>query len=186
MIPISKMTRRISARDLAYCGLLGAAALLLPVLFHLVRLGHVFMPMYLPLVTLPFFVRPLPAAVTAIMTPLISAVVTGMPPLYPPVAEIMGIEIASMAVIIGGIRSRWPRWNEWLVLIPTLLVGRVIYLGLVFFIANWIELPAGFMVSLSLLSGWPGIILMILVVPAIARMGRRSVGLDDGGRRPDR
>jgi len=65
-------------------------------------------------------------------------------------------------------------------------VGRVIYIGLVFFIANWIELPAGFMAGLSLLSGWPGIILMILVVPAIARMGRRSVGLDDGGRRPDR
>ncbi|MFO7652386.1 MAG: ECF transporter S component, partial [Candidatus Krumholzibacteriia bacterium] len=62
----------LSARELAFCGLFGAAALLLPVLFHVVHLGRLFMPMYLPLVALAFFVRPLPAAVTALMTPLLS------------------------------------------------------------------------------------------------------------------
>jgi len=68
------------SRDLARCGLFGAAALLLPVLFHLLHLGHVFMPMYLPLVALAFFASPTPAAVTALLTPLLSGAVTGMPP----------------------------------------------------------------------------------------------------------
>ncbi len=93
--------KRLDPRDLAYCGLFGAAALLLPVLFHLVHLGHVFMPMYLPLVTLAFLVRPLPAATTAAITPVLSGAVTGMPPLYPPIAAFMGIELAFMAALIA-------------------------------------------------------------------------------------
>ena len=40
-----RKTMPISPRELAFCGLLGACALLLPVLFHMVRAGHVFMPM---------------------------------------------------------------------------------------------------------------------------------------------
>ena len=80
----ANMTQRTSSRDLAYAGLFGAAALLLPVLFHLVHLGHIFLPMFLPLLALAFLVRPAPAAVTAAITPLLSAAVTGMPPWVPP------------------------------------------------------------------------------------------------------
>ena len=166
------MSRRLSPRELAYAGLFGAAALLLPVLFHIVHLGHVFMPMYLPLVTLPFFVRPLPAAVTALVTPLLSGAVTGMPPFFPPVAVFMALELAIMAALIAVVMQRWPRANEWLVLVPVLLLGRVLYVGLVYAFSVAIKLPAGFMAGLSFLSGWPGVILMIVVVPPVARVGR--------------
>ena len=168
------MHNRPSPRDLAYCGLFGAAALLLPLLFHLVHLGHVFMPMYLPLVALPFFVRPAPAAVTAMITPILSGAVTGMPPFFPPVALCMALELSLMASIISATVGRWPRANEWAVLVPTLLVGRVVYAGLVYGFSLVIKLPAGFMAGLSLLSGWPGLLLMVAVVPNVARL-RRSV-----------
>lgn len=125
------MGNHLSPRELAYSGLFGAAALLLPVLFHLVHLGHVFMPMYLPLCALPFFVRPLPAAVTAALVPLLSGAATGMPPFYPPVAVFMSIELGVMAVLIALAVGHWPRANEWLVLIPVLLFGRVLYVALV-------------------------------------------------------
>jgi thiamine transporter ThiT len=78
-------------RDIAYCAVFGAAAMLLPVIFHLFHLGSLFMPMYLPLVTLSFFVGPLPASFTALLLPLISGAITGMPPFYPPIAFIMSI-----------------------------------------------------------------------------------------------
>jgi len=68
--------------ELACCGVMGAAGLLLPVIFHIVHLGHVFMPMYLPLVTCAFFTRPLPAMLTAIVVPILSGALTGMPPFY--------------------------------------------------------------------------------------------------------
>jgi len=169
---------RLSPRELAYCGLFGAAALLLPQLFHLVHLGHVFMPMYLPLVTLPFFVRPLPAAITAALLPLLSGAVTGMPPFFPPVAVFMALELAAMAAIISWVARRWPRTNEWAVLIPVLLLGRVLYVALVYGASLIIELPARFMAGLSLVSGWPGVILMVVVVPSVVKVGRRTAGLD--------
>jgi len=167
----------LSPRELAYAGLFGAAALLLPVLFHLVRLGHVFMPMYLPLCALAFFVRPAPAAATAALVPLLSAALTGMPPFYPPIAVFMAIELGVMAALIAAVVGRWPRANEWLVLIPVLLLGRVLYVALVYAFARVIALPAGFLAAVSLLSGWPGLILMALVVPPVARVGRRIARL---------
>jgi hypothetical protein len=171
------MSRRLSPRELAYCGLFGAASLLLPVLFHLVHLGHVFMPMYLPLVTLAFFVRPLPAAITAALAPVLSGAVTGMPPFYPPVAVFMAIELAVMAALIAWVAGRWPRVNERLVLIPVLLLGRVLYVALVYGFSRLIALPAAFVASLSFLSGWPGIILMAVAVPPVARAGRGTARL---------
>jgi hypothetical protein len=171
------MSHHLSPRELAYCGLFGAASLLLPLLFHLLHLGHVFMPMYLPLCTLPFFVRPVPAAITAALVPVLSAAVTGMPPFYPPVALFMAIELAVMAGLIALVVRRWPRANEWLVLIPVLLLGRVLYVALVYGFSLVIQLPAGFMAGLSFLSGWPGIILMAVVVPPVARVGRRTARL---------
>ncbi|MBN2381269.1 ECF transporter S component [bacterium] len=163
-----------SPRELAYCGLFGAIALLLPVVFHIFHLGHIFMPMYLPLCTLPFFVRPMPAAITAVLTPLLSAAVTGMPPLFPPIAVFMSLELSIMALLIGLIMLWWPRANEWLVLVPVLLFGRVLYVGLVYLFSLFIALPAGFMATLSFLSGWPGIVLMIIAVPPVARLGRQT------------
>ncbi|MDI7266430.1 MAG: ECF transporter S component [Myxococcota bacterium] len=175
---------RLSPRELAYCGLLGASALLLPTLFHLVRLGHVFMPMYLPLVALAFFVRPLPAAATALLTPLLSGAVTGMPPFYPPVAVFMALELAMMGLLIASVRRRRPRVNEMLVLVPVLLLGRVLYVGLVYGFSRLIELPAGFMAGLSLLAGWPGLVLMTVVIPPVVRLAERGAAGSPAERRP--
>lgn len=171
------MVTRLSSRELAFCGMFGAAALLLPMIFHLVHLGHVFMPMYLPLVTLPFFVRPWPAAATAILTPLLSGAMTGMPPFYPPIAVFMAIELGLMNALIAGAARRWPRLSVWLTLLPVLLFGRVLYVGLVYAFSLIMKLPAGFMAGLSLLSGWPGIVLMIVVVPPVVAVCRRSARL---------
>jgi ubiquinone/menaquinone biosynthesis C-methylase UbiE len=163
----------LSARDLAYCGLFGAAALLLPTVFHVVRLGHVFMPMYLPLVALAFFVRPLPAAITAFVVPVLSGAVTGMPPFYPPVAAFMSLELAAMAALIATAVIWLPKINEWLVLVPVLIFGRIFYVALVYAFSVAISLPAAFMAGLSFLAGWPGILLMIVVVPPVAKLRKR-------------
>lgn len=166
------MNGRMPGRQMAYCGVFGAFALLLPVVFHLFHLGHVFMPMYLPLVSLAFFVDPLPAAATALVTPLLSGAVTGMPPFYPPIALFMALELAAMAATIAWLHRTWPTLDEWLILVPVLLAGRLLYVGLVYAFSAFIALPAGFMAGISFLSGWPGLLLMIAVVPWIARTGR--------------
>jgi hypothetical protein len=123
-------------------------------------------------VALAYFVRPLPAAVTATVTPLLSGVATGMPPFFPPVAVFMALELAAMAAAIAWVCTHRPRVNEWLVLVPTLLFGRALHVGLVYLFSLFVDLPAGFLAGLSFTSGWPGIILMIFVVPVMARAAR--------------
>lgn len=164
---------RTTPRDLAYAGVFGAMALLLPMLFHLVHLGHVFMPMYLPLLALAFFVRPPAAVTTAVVTPIISGVLTGMPPFYPPVAPMMSIELGLASLAISAVCVRWPRANPWLVLVPVLLLGRVLYLGLVYAFALFIDLPPKFYAGASLIKGWPGVILAIIVLPPVILAQRR-------------
>jgi hypothetical protein len=162
----------MSPRELAYSGLFGAAALLLPGIFHLIHLGHVFMPMYLPLVVLGFFVGPKPAAATAFVVPLLSSALSGMPPFYPPVAPTMAIELSAMAAAIAAMRRRWPSSNEWGMLAVVLIFGRGLSFVLLYLCAKLMHLPAGFVAGLSLLSGWPGIVLMMIVVPSLVRSQR--------------
>ncbi|MCX6866756.1 MAG: hypothetical protein NTV46_11170 [Verrucomicrobia bacterium] len=162
-------------RELAYCGLFGAAALLLPLLFHLIHLGHMFMPMYLPLVALAFFVRPGMASLTAVTVPLLSGAATGMPPFYPPIAPIMSAELAAMALMIGICRLIFPRAPAWVILIPALVCGRVINAGLMYLVASCMKLPATFVAGISFLSGWPGMILMLVTIPAMVRLSREHL-----------
>jgi len=161
---------RYSPRELAYAGLFGAAALLLPVLFHLVHLGSVFMPMYLPLVTLAFFVGPLPAAVTAAVVPLLSGAVSGMPPFYPPIAIFMALELVAMCAVLAGVRRQRPRANTLVLLFGVLLLGRLLHVALVHLFATFMALPAPFLAGVSFVSGWPGIVLMLVVIPAVVRL----------------
>jgi hypothetical protein len=159
-------------RDIAYCAVFGAAAMLLPVIFHIFHLGSIFMPMYLPLVTLSFFVGPIPAGLTALILPLISGAITGMPPFYPPIAFIMSIELAVMCGLIACMRIFFPKLNELIILIPVLLLGRCLGVGLIYLMALFMKLPAKFVAGASLISGWPGIILMIAAIPAIMKISR--------------
>jgi demethylmenaquinone methyltransferase/2-methoxy-6-polyprenyl-1,4-benzoquinol methylase len=88
----------------------------------------------------------------------------------------MGLELAVMAGLISGLVALKPRLNEYLVLVPVLLLGRAIYVGLAYVIYGFVGLPAAFMAGLSLLSGWPGLVLMVLAIPPVARLrrGRRA------------
>ncbi|MBU1240382.1 hypothetical protein KKF84_21370 [Myxococcota bacterium] len=165
--------KQLPIRDLAICSLFGAAAWLLPLFFHLIQLGSLFMPMYLPLMVLPFMVGPRGATLTAFLVPLLSGAVTGMPPFFPPVAVFMSLELAVMAFIIASVSQRWKSLHPLWVLIPTLLLGRVLHVGMVMIFSKIVDLPARYMAAMSLLSGWPGVILMVVVIPLIVALERR-------------
>jgi hypothetical protein len=166
----------VQPRELAFGGLFGAAALVMPALFHLIQLGHVFMPMYIPLLVLPFYVRWGVAGTTALIVPLLSALVTGMPPLMPPVAPVMSVELCMMAVLLALLRRRWPEAKPLLLLIPVLVIGRVVNAGLMYLAAGPLGLPAGFVAGISFVAGWPGVILLLIVVPPIANLARKLHG----------
>lgn len=159
----------VAPRDLAYGGLFGAAALALPAVFHLLHLGHVFMPMYLPLMALAFFATPRISAATSFVVPLLSALITGMPPFYPPVAPFMSVELGLMAALASWAYSRHPR-SVLVVLVPVLLLGRILQAAAGYLLGLLLDLPPAFMSIASVLGGWPGLVLMVAVIPPLVHL----------------
>lgn len=163
----------VSGRELAFGGLFGAAALVFPFFFHMLHLGHVFMPMYLPLMALAFFVRPAIASLVGVLVPILSGLLSGMPPFFPPVAPVMSLELGCMAGALAFLRKRWPAVPVLLHLVPVLIMGRIVNTVLLYASSLWMELPAAFIAGISFASGWPGILLMLVVLPPLSRFAAR-------------
>lgn len=159
--------------EISRAALVTAAGLALPWVFHALRLGHVFLPMYLPLLAGAFVLRPRTAAAAAVATPLVSAAATGMPPLFPPIAAWMAIELGLMAGLASLLHRR-RALPPWAIVALVLVVGRLAYAVLVYSTGLWLNLPAGLLTAASLVSGWPGMILALVAVPAAARLLERG------------
>jgi hypothetical protein len=159
--------------EISRAALVTAAGLALPWVFHTLRLGHVFLPMYLPLLAGAFVLRPRTAAAAAVATPLVSAAATGMPPLFPPIAAWMAIELGLMAGLASLLHRR-RALPPWAIVALVLVVGRLAYAVLVYSTGLWLNLPAGLLTAASLVAGWPGMILALVAVPAAARLLERG------------
>jgi hypothetical protein len=162
----------LDLRAISRAAVVVALALVLPPIFHALHLGHVFLPMYLPILAGAILLPTRWAALVGLTAPLISAVTTGMPALMPPVAGWMAIELGCMGSL-ASVLGRRLRWTPWLVLPIVLVLGRVLYMILVFLTAGWLNLPARLLTLASLLAGWPGMILAALAVPSAVEMLRR-------------
>jgi hypothetical protein len=140
----------------------------MPIFFHMIGLGKAFLPMFIPLVTLGFFVSPVLALINGFMIPIISALLTGMPPLYPPLALIMACEGAAL----GGVASlayRSLKWNVWVSLGLAIVSERIILVMAAIWIAPLFAIPPSLLSIGSLTISMPGIVLMILLVPVIVK-----------------
>lgn len=145
-----------------------ALALTLPVAFHAVGLGSKFLPMLLPLLLNGFLSPWRWAIVTGAAAPLASSLLTGMPPLYPPVVLIMSAE----GMVLGGVAAALYRVcgrRLWPALLAAVVCGRATTLVLTWALARSFELPPGATSAAVLLQGLPGVVLQLAVVPVALR-----------------
>jgi hypothetical protein len=157
--------------------LFAALGVVVPILFHLVGLGRVFLPMHLPILAVGFFVSPIVAAAAGFVTPWVSSLLTGMPPL--PVAVLMSLELPVLAGIAslcyralkGRVhKSRWVGkiiavWSSTVIAIVARIAVDLLLLAKV--VAPILQLPAGSFGLAAVLAGTPGIVLQLTLVPAI-------------------
>lgn len=165
---------KYSGRDLILGGLFLALALTLPLAFHAVGLGSAFLPMFLPIITAGFLTAPPVALSVGFLSPLASAVLTGMPPFFPPVAFIMAAE----GLVLAGVPSLLRRktgGNIWAVLTVTVVFDRLLLLGLVFLVSAWLELPEEILSAAAVLEGAPGILIIFLLVPVVVKNLERAL-----------
>ncbi len=157
---------RYPSFDYVLAGLLLSAALVLPVFFHLLGLGSAFMPMFYPLALAGFLVVPPLAMIVGVAAPLLSALLTGMPPFYPPIAFIMMAEGLLFTALPRPLQQLL-RLPDWLALLIVLVLDRILLLALVQAMAGFMELPPRLLGWAAVVRGLPGLALMLTVLPWI-------------------
>ena len=78
-----------------------ALGILTPIVFHAIGLGKIFLPMFWPVAASIFFL-PVPFAVlVGVLTPVLSFLLMGMPPVSPPILYRMMIELLFLTLCTG-------------------------------------------------------------------------------------
>ena len=166
------------ARDLSLGGLFIALGVVVPIVFHMVgggHLGSVFLPMYAPVLACAMLVSPGVAFLVGLLTPALSSLLTGMPPVLP-VLPLMMVELSLMALVASLLRRKLGL-HVILATAATLVVGRVV-MGLTVFAAVQL-LPHTLVLGLppimlnpltyvaaATVKAVPGLVLQMIVVPA--------------------
>lgn len=170
----SHASAALPLREISRAAAFVALAMLLPPIFHAVRLGYVFLPLVQPLLLGAFFLRPRWALAIGVLAPLLSALTTGMPPFVPPIALWMSVEVGLMAFIVS-LLDRRTRLPAPIAVLVALIAGRIVYTGLVFATSVWLDLPARMMTVAAVVSSWPGMLIALLVIPAAVAGVRRAL-----------
>ena len=78
-----------------------AIGLILPMIFHAVNLsGSIFSPMHLPVMLGGFLLGPTYGAIIGVITPVLSSILTGMPPIMP-IMPMMALELLAYGFMTG-------------------------------------------------------------------------------------
>lgn len=167
-------TRKL--RAMVVSAAIAALALTLPVAFHAVGLGSKFLPLLLPLLLNGFLVPGPWAVFTGATVPLVSGLLTGMPPFYPPVVLIMSCEGA----ILGGMAAAIYRVMQprvWPALILAIVCGRAASFILTWWLAGKFDLPPALASLGTFAQALPGVALQLAVVPVVVRALSRRKGI---------
>lgn len=164
----------MSLREITWGAVGIALGLVVPVLFHALGLGPVFLPMFLPLLAVGLLMGPLVAGLVGFATPLLSAMLTGMPPLAPPVAIAMAVEGAALGILASWL-YRIRHWNIYLAAAVAVLAQRTAMVGMAMALAPLFGLPGRLAALGMLLEGLPGVALLILAVPLLVRYLERAI-----------
>ena len=156
-------------------GLFVAVGILLPVVFHMFGLGSIFLPMHIPVLVAGMVISWLYAAVVGALTPVLSSVITGMPPAFPTM-PMMVFELAAYGMFSSLLYRRF-KLNIYLALLGSMVAGRIVAGIAVWILANFFAAslpgPAAFIAG-AVLKGMPGIIIQVVLVPAVVMFLERN------------
>jgi len=164
-----------SSRQMVFGALLIACALVLPLAFHLFSQGAgiLFSPIQLPVLVAAALLPLKYSLLVAVISPLLGAVLTGMPPLLP-MAPLMAVENVAYVTVFSWLLQK--KSNTYLALLVAMVTGRIVYAllaGVVFaaFLGRkgFVPVIAGVFVK-----SWPAMTLQLVVVPLFVRRTGRT------------
>lgn len=164
-------------KELVLSGLLIALGLVLPMAFHLFNAGGpVFLPMHIPVLLGGMILSPIFALLVGVLTPIVSNLLTSMPPLMP-MLPIMIVELGLYGLIASILRKKL-NLNVFISLIVSMIIGRI-GAGLVVYVMTSVFAvqfapPIAFVIG-GLSKGIPGIIIQLIFIPIIVKALEKSM-----------
>jgi LytS/YehU family sensor histidine kinase len=167
---------RIPFRHYLHGAFFLALAVLFPQLFHLTGIGGtVLLPMHIPVILAGLLVCPAIGLYVGVIAPIVSHLLTGMPPIVPPILPLMVIELGAYG-LAAGLMHRIFKKNIYLSLVTAMVTGRAM-LGAAAFVMMYFF---GFNISPmayvkgAIVTGLPGIILQLVLIPLLVFMIERG------------
>jgi len=129
------MKKENQLRHLILSGIFIAIGILIPLIVHSLgsgTAGQMLLPMHIGVMVAAFFLPPVYAVAVGALTPILSSLLTGMPPMAPlPIAAIMAFELAAYALVISLFRKLVYRQRKnyfapYLALVPAMIIGRIV------------------------------------------------------------
>jgi len=156
--------------------LLSGIGIALPRIFHVLAgssAGATFLPMHLAVLIAALTFGTISASIVAGSSIIFSYLLTGMPTLAR--LPYMLIELVIYAVLLSLFNRRF---NSYVSLILTMVLGRILYAGVLFVAINVIGLQTyGISVIESIKTGLPGLVIQLLCVPIIAKFMNERLSL---------
>lgn len=163
--------KRLDPKTLVFTGLLIALGLALPqVTTHIPELGRRLLPMHIAVLIAGFVVGPRWGLVVGFITPLLSSLIFGSPPLIP-TAVAMAFELAAYGCLTGVFYSLLParRLSIYVTLIASMIGGRIVWglstltlYGITGGAFTWQMFVSG-----AVINAIPGIVLQLVVIPFV-------------------
>jgi len=164
------------AKEVVIAGMLIAMGLILPIAFHALAMGGpAFLPMHIPVLLGGFLLSPPFALMVGSLTPLLSSVLTGMPPFFPGAVQMM-FELSAYGVLISCLVKQ-QRLGVYPVLILAMLGGRITagvvnYILLTQFMAKAFSLKV--FLTGAFVTALPGILIQLTVIPLLVKLLSRA------------
>jgi len=156
--------------------LLSGVGVALPRIFHVLAgssAGATFLPMHLAVLIAALTFGTISGTIVAGSSVVFSYLLTGMPTLAR--LPYMAIELVIYAVLLSVCNKKF---NSYLSLIITMILGRILYSFILLVAVNWLGLPTyGISVMESVKIGIPGLAIQLLCVPLIARFMKERLNL---------
>lgn len=172
----------MSVRKITWPAFFICLGIILPMALHMFSLGRNFLPMHIPVLIGSLLLGAGSGIFIGAITPLLSCLLTGMPPLMPPIVFMMMFELALYG-IISAVLYKKLKLNIYISLIAAIIAGRIFYGAFAYLLFPLIGLqkvPFFYPVTLGLIEALPGIILQLIIVPPIVKILEKHIKINVG------
>ncbi|MBO3445105.1 ECF transporter S component [Clostridium sp. CCUG 7971] len=159
----------MKSKKIVLSGIFIALGIILPMIFHTVNMaGPIFLPMNIPVLIGGFLLGPIYGGLVGLITPILSGLMTGMPPIVP-MMPIMAFELCAYGIITGFLFNKTK--NTYISLIGAMIGGRLFAMVGAFLVSITIAPQVNPVIFIfgNLAQAIPGMLIQIVFIPILVK-----------------